>query len=113
MEVGKTYMKVNFQLSREEKVRDSELIKMLYCFPMAADFDGLFREYVRTHQVKELAQADGLTIKKHHTVVPAWLLRLARLMGGERYLEFERVKERATVKSEWKMGVAGKVDNDF
>jgi hypothetical protein len=78
MEVGKTYMKVNFQLNREEKLRDPGLIKLLFCFPMAAGIGCFLREYVRTHRIKELAQANGFTIKNHHTDVPAWPLRLAQ-----------------------------------
>jgi hypothetical protein len=64
---------------------------------------------------------------KRHTLVRPWPLHLthssterdfdwlsaAVLMGGERYLEFERAEEVATVKGEWKTGVAGDVDNDF
>jgi hypothetical protein len=78
-------------------------------------------------RVKELALAKGLRIKRHQTLVRPWPLQLtesstkrdfdwlcaAILMGGERYLEFERTDEETTVGGEWKRGVAGKVDNDF
>jgi hypothetical protein len=109
-----------------KKLRGPGLIKLLKCHSMAANFESLFRDYVRTHRVKELALANGLTIKKYHTIVGTYPLRVtdsskreldwlcaAVLMGGERYLEFERVKEGATVDGEWTTGVAGKVDNDF
>jgi hypothetical protein len=97
--VGKTYMKVMCQPNRDRKLEETGLIKLLKGLPMAANFERLFRDYVRTHRVKEQALANGLAIKKQQTIVATYPLRVtdnskrefdwscaAVLMGGERYL---------------------------
>jgi hypothetical protein len=76
-----------------------------YCLPAALDdYDSLFKKFVETSQINELAKAYGVGMKKSHSLVEKWpyrityatskkdveILLLMDVCGKERYVEFER-----------------------
>jgi hypothetical protein len=84
---------------------DPEFIRLMMCYDMFADFDGLFRLFLQDVRMDELVKANGVKMKIRNTFVEKWPYRVTQstskeafdrmvtsnLSGWERYVEIERM----------------------
>lgn len=85
---------------------NADSIRRLQAFDLFRDFDSLWTRYEQRHGFDGVAEGVGLRAKSKHTITEPWPMRLKkgptkaefeRLLrsshtGGERYVEWQRVR---------------------